>query len=78
MKRWLYESLLRLSWGSSVQLEEIRGFKLWSALAAWLDANKIRYKLDAVGRGMRVDYVFTIDGRCAGRLGRILDKVEVI
>lgn len=78
MKRWLYESLLSLSWGNSVQFEEIRGFKLWSALVDWLKANKIRYKCDAINRGMRVDYVFSIDGRCARRLGRILDKVELI
>lgn len=78
MERWLYESLLSLSWGCSVRFEEIRGFKLWSALVAWLKANKIRYKYDAIGSGMRVDYYFTIDGRCAGRLGRILDKVEVL
>lgn len=78
MERWLYESLLSLSWGNSVQFEEIRGFKLWSALVDWLKANNIRYNRTTIGRGMRVDYVFTIDGRCAGRLGRILDKVEVV
>lgn len=78
MERWLYESLLRLSWSKSVQFGEIRGFKLWSALGAWLEANKVRYNCTPIGRGMRVDYVFTIDGRCAGRLGRILHKVEVV
>lgn len=78
MERWLYESLLCLSWGNSVRFEEIRGFKLWSALVGWLKAHNIRYNCKPIGRGMRVDYVFTIDGRCAGRLGRILDKVEVI
>lgn len=78
MERWLYETLLSLSWGNSVRFEEIRGFKLWSALVDWLKANNIRYNISVVGRGMWVDYVFTIDGRCAGRLGRILDKVEVV
>lgn len=78
MERWLYESLLSLSWGNSVQFEEIRGFELWSALVDWLKANNIRYNCTTIGRGMWVDYSFTIDGRCAGRLGRILDKVELI
>lgn len=74
MERWLYESLLSLSWGNSVQFEEIRGFKLWSALVDWLKANNIRYNCTTIGRGMLVEYVFTIDGRCAGRLGRIIEK----
>jgi hypothetical protein len=78
MERWLYESLLSLSWGNRVQFEEIRGFKLWSTLVDWLKANNIRYNCTTVGGGMWVDYVFTIDGRNARRLGRILDKVEVV
>ena len=78
MEGWLYESLLCLSWGRSVQFEEIRDFKLWSVLVDWLKANNIRYNRTTVGRGMLVDYSFTIDGRYAGRLGRILDKVEVV
>ena len=78
MERWLYESLLSLSWGNSVQFGEIRGFKLWSALGAWLEANKVRYNCTPIGSGMRVVHVFTIDGRDAGRLGRILNKVELI
>lgn len=69
---------MSLSWGNSVQFEEIRGFELWPALVDWLKANNIRYNRTTIGRGMWVDYVFTIDGRCAVRLGQILDKVEVI
>jgi hypothetical protein len=76
MERWLYESLLSLSWGNSVQFEEIRGFKLWSTLVDWLKANNIKYNRAVIGRGMWVDYVFTIDGRCTGRLGQILSKYK--
>lgn len=78
MERWLYESLLSLSWGNSVQFEEIRDFELWSAMVDWLKANNIRYNRTTIGQGMWVDYVFTIDGRCAERLGQILDKVQVV
>ena len=78
MEQWLYDSLLSLSLGNSVQFEEIRGFKLWSALGYWLEEHGIKYNIKVIGDCMLVDYVFTIDGRCAGRLGRILDKVDVI
>lgn len=78
MEQWLYDSLLSLSLGNSVQFEEIRCFKLWSNLGYWLEEHGIKYDIKVIGDGMLVDYVFTIDGRCAGRLGSILDKVEVI
>lgn len=78
MEQWLYDSLLSLSLGNNVQFEEIRGFKLWHVLASWLQEHGIKYNIKVIGSGMLVDYSFTIDRRCAGRLGRILDKVEVV
>lgn len=67
MERWLYDTLLSLSFGNSVQFEEVRGYMYWSALVVWLKEHNIRYKCEFIGRM----YVFVIDGRCVKRLGKL-------
>ena len=75
MEQWLYDSLLSLSLGNEVCFEEIRGYRLWSQLSSWLKEHNVRYSVRCVGRGMRVDYCYKVDGRCLGKLSRVLNEV---
>lgn len=72
MRAQLYFSLLKLADGGVVLVNEIRGYKFWSELTNWLRENEIRYKVSAVGQGMRVEYKYKVDGRCLNRLNKIL------
>lgn len=74
MSERMYYNLLILAKGGEVSLREIQDAKFISELISVLRDNRIRFNVKYIGRGMHVNYIFKIDGRCHRRLDKIVSS----
>lgn len=74
MNDFLTHSLRQLANGSTLSFDERNDYRLWSALSGWLKEHNVKFSIKATGGGYYVTYHYRVDGRCLGRLNKIIDN----